>query len=80
MHWEQRVLATGPPGKSFECFSSGMLFLGLPGSHFSLSISLNYSLIYSVVLVSGIQQSDAVIHIYVSLFLYNLPLQFIARY
>ena len=37
-------------------------------------IIIEIELIYNVVLVSGIQQSDSVIHIYITLYLHSLLL------
>ena len=59
LHWKCGVLTTGPPGKSpFSPHFEGFLSL-------SLFFLIEVQLIYNVVLVSGIQQSDSVIHIHI---------------
>ena len=55
-----------------------LVFLKFPFSLFSFFIEV--WLIYNVVLISAVQQSDSVIHIYIHSFLYSFPLWFITGY
>ena len=62
LHWEHGVLPTGPPGKSLEInvFGYGTVYVYWP----SFFVCVEVQLIDNVVLISAIQQSDPVIHVY----------------
>ena len=82
LHWEPRVLATRSPGKSTHIFfgevSLQIFFLVLSWDVCFLIDSFIYLFYIDLqcYLLSAIQQSDSVIHIY-SLLKYSFPLWFI---